>query len=234
LDGGNGDLFVIPELQNMSPAPFVIAVTGHRDLRPQDLEALRHEVRTVLTEIRSRMPNTPLLLLSALAEGADQLTAEIALEQEVLLAAALPMPLDIYRVQMPEEAQKELDKLLALSEIKIELPLEGRTPEQIRTSKDAQAACYETLALFLVRHARALIALWDGKHSDKAGGTCRVVQYGCFGALTVSGERVESHCEVVYHVVTPRMSDKGNRGEIRTVKLSCGSHQAETAERSLQ
>jgi hypothetical protein len=216
----------------MSPLPFVIAVTGHRDLRPQDLGALRDEVRTVLAGLRSGMPDTPLLLLSGLAEGADQLTAEIALEQGVLLAAALPMPLDIYRVQMPEEAQKELDKLLALSKVKIELPLEGRTPEQIRTNKDAQAACYETLALFLVRHGRALIALWDGRHSDKAGGTCRVVQYACFGALTGSGQRVESGCEVVYHVVTPRVSDKGTPEKIRTVKLGCGSHQAATAERT--
>jgi hypothetical protein len=142
------------------------------------------------------------------------------------------MPLDIYRVQMPAEAQKELDRLLALSEVKIELPPEGRTPEQIRTNKDAQAACYEALALFLVRHGRALIALWDGKHSDKAGGTCRVVQYACFGALTGSAERVESHCEVVYHVVTPRVSDEGTPEEIRTVKLECGSRQTATPERT--
>ena len=221
MDAGNGDALVIPELQDMSPSPFVIAVTGHRDLRPQDLEALRHEVGAVLAEIRGRTPDTPLLLLSGLAEGADQLAAEVALEQGVLLAAALPMPLDIYKVQMPQEAQEKLAKLLALSKVTIELPLDGRTPEQIRTDKDVQAACYEALAHYLVRHCRALIALWDGRHSDKVGGTCRVVQYACFGALTASAEKVESHCEVLYHVITPRMSDDGAPEEIRTMTVDC-------------
>lgn len=205
----------------MSPAPFVMAVTGHRDLRPQDLGALRQEVGKVLAEVRGRMPTTPLLLLSGLAEGADQLAAEVALEQGVLLAAALPMPLDIYRVQMPEEAQEKLAKLLALSEVTIELPLEVRTLEQIRTNQDVQAACYEALAHFLVRHCQALIALWDGRYSDKAGGTSRVVQYACFGALTANAERVQSPCEVVYHVMTPRVSDDGPPEEIRTVTISC-------------
>lgn len=208
-----------------------MAVTGHRDLRPEDLGALRQEVGKVLAEVRGRMPATPLLLLSGLAEGADQLAAEVALEQGVLLAAALPMPLDIYRVQMPEEAQEKLAKLLALSEVTIELPLEGRTPEQIRTNQDVQAACYEALAHFLVRHCQALIALWDGRYSDKAGGTSRVVQYACFGAPTASAEGVESHCDVVYHVMTPRVSDDGASEEIRTVTISCEPRQAAAAER---
>jgi hypothetical protein len=213
------------DLQLPSPAPYVIAVTGHRDLRPQDVAALREEVRKVLVEIRIRMGSTPLLLLSGLAEGADQLVAEVALELGVPVGAVIPMPLDIYRVQMPEEAQKKLDELLARAEIRVELPLEGRTPEQLRTSNDALAACYEALALFLVRHGQALIALWDGKHSDKPGGTCRVVQYARFGA-TESGEKVETHCEVVYHVVTPRLSGKGPAEEVRTVTLACGPNWA--------
>jgi len=208
------------DLQLPSPAPYVIAVTGHRDLRPQDLAALREEVRKVLVGIRARVGSTPLLLLSGLAEGADQLVAEIALELGVPLGAVLPMPLDIYRVQMPEAAQKKLDELLALAQLRVELPHEGCTPEQLRTSNDALAECYEALALFLVRHGQALIALWDGKHSDKPGGTCRVVQYARFGA-TESAEKVETLCEVVYHVVTPRLSGKGPAEKIRTVTLEC-------------
>jgi hypothetical protein len=217
--------FVMLDLQLPSPAPYVIAVTGHRDLRPQDLAALREEVRKILVGIRARVDGRPLLVLSGLAEGADQLVAEVALELGVSLAAILPMPLDIYRVQMPEAAQKELDELLARAEMRVELPLEGCTPEQLRTSNDALAACYESLALFLVRHGQALIALWDGKHSDKPGGTCRVVQYARFGAKE-SAEKVETHCDVVYHVVTPRTSGKGTPLEIRTVTLERRPHGA--------
>jgi hypothetical protein len=219
-----GDPFVIAELENMSPAPFIIAVTGHRDLRPQDVESLRHEVGAVLATIQNNAPGARLLVLSGLAEGADQLAAEVALEQGIALAAVLPMPLDIYRLQMGTDARQKLEKLLALAEVRIELPLEGRTPEQIRTSEAARAACYEALALFLVRHAKALIALWDGKHSDKPGGTCRVIQYAGIGALPGSTGRVESSCEVVYHVATPRISGDGAPGPIRTVAHPCAPH----------
>jgi hypothetical protein len=208
----------------MSSSPLVIAVAGHRDLRPQDLDTLRHEVRGVLDAIHYQKPGERLLVLSGLAEGADQLAAEVALEQGIALAAVLPMPLDIYRLQMGTEAQHKLDQLLERSEVKIELPLEGRTPEQIRTSEAARAACYETLALFLVRHAQALIALWDGKHSDKLGGTCRVVQYAGIGALPEGTEQVESSCEVVYQVVTPRLSGEGVPEPIQTVAHPCAPH----------
>ena len=209
------------EPQSSAPIPFAIAVTGHRDLRPQDVVALRNEVRTVLAEIRSRAPNDPLLLLSALAEGADQLVAEVALEQGVFLAAVLPMPLDIYRVQMNDAAQQNLLRLFALSAVKIMISLEDRSPEQIRNSATVRAACYEALGRYLVRHGQVLIALWDGEDSNKPGGTCRVVQYARFGKSPGSAEEVESNCEVVYQVVTPRMSGHSSSKKVQTISLGC-------------
>jgi hypothetical protein len=215
---------------NMLPAgAYAVAVTGHRDLRPQDLEALRREIRDALKEIGGRAAGARLLVLSGLAEGADQLVAEVALEQGIALAAALPMPLDIYRTQMVEEAQKKLDELLGHCEVTIALPLKGLSLEQIRTSERARAICYETLARFLVERGRALIALWDGKLSDKLGGTCHVVHYARFGRYPGGAEQVESCCETVYHVVTPRLRDAEAAEEIRTVALDCGPHQAAPA-----
>ena len=211
-----------PDLPNPALIPFVVSVTGHRDPRPQDVASLRHEITEVLTGLRSRMPNTPLILLSGLAEGADQLAAEIALEQKLFLAAALPMPLEIYRTTMSETAQAKLDDFLAQSVLQIVLPLQGRTLDELRTSEEARAGCYESLAAFLVRHGQALIALWDGKHSEKRGGTSRVVHYALLGAPPNSVEEMESRCRVVYQVVTPRLSSGSESGtRIRTVTLGC-------------
>ncbi len=211
-----------PDLPNPALIPFVVSITGHRDPRPQDLESLRHEITEVLTGFRSRMPHTPLLLLSGLAEGADQLAAEIALEQQMFLAAVLPMPLDIYRTTMSEAARAKLDDLLAKSALRIALPLEGRTLDELRTSEEARAGCYESLAAFLVRHGQALIALWDGKHSDKRGGTSRVVRNALLSALQNSPEEMEPRCRVVYQVVTPRLSGGlESVPRIRTVTLGC-------------
>jgi hypothetical protein len=208
----------MPEAQS---TPFKIAVTGHRDLRPNDLPALRREVGAVFDSLREQMPGRRLMLLSALAEGADQLVAEVAREHGVQLAAVLPMPLDIYRDTMPPEQQQRLDSLYARADLRITLPLEDRTPDQVRDSEDARAASYESLAHYLVGNSQALIALWDGKPSDKAGGTCRVVDNARFGKTPGSGQLVESHCEAVYHVITPRLSNGDVADEVRTIKLDC-------------
>jgi hypothetical protein len=210
-----------PELPNPSLIPFLVAVTGHRDLRSQDLDHLRQEVRAIFSGMRRRMPNTPLILLTGLAEGADQLVAEVALEQDVLLAAAIPMPVDIYKEQMTEQAQKKLDGLLALSVLQIMIPLEGQTEQELRTSEAARAECYEALARFLSRYGQSLIALWDGKNSQKRGGTSSIVHYVRSGALDQSAEDAELRCGIVYQVVTPRMSGSTPVPAITTVELGC-------------
>jgi hypothetical protein len=199
--------------------PFSIAVTGHRDIRPQDVPALRREVANIFEILRRRMPGRPLKLLSGIAEGADQLVAEVAHENRLLLAAVIPMPLDTYREQMSPAAQQKLDQLDALADSRILLPLDGRTADELRASEQARAQCYEALALYLVRNSHALIALWDGHRSDKAGGTCRVVNYARFGSDPAGAHNVETHCEAVYHVMTPRLSNPAPAPEIRTSVL---------------
>jgi hypothetical protein len=202
--------------------PFVIAVTGHRDLRPGDIEPLREQVRNVFAELRRRMPSTPVILLSGLAEGADQLVAEVALEENASLVAALPMPLEIYKTTMGPAARAKMESLLALAINRITLPLVGVKAEELFGNDAARAQCYETLALFLARHGQALIALWDGKHSDRKGGTSQVVHYVRFGAPGAEAEVNEgSHCGVVYQVVTPRMSGSGEAPRVRMVSIGC-------------
>ena len=65
-----------PSISEYSLIPFVLAATGHRDLRPRDIDALRNEIRGIFSLTRKRMPNTPFVLMSGLAEGTDQLVAE--------------------------------------------------------------------------------------------------------------------------------------------------------------
>jgi hypothetical protein len=223
---------VKPQLPNPALIPFFVAVTGHRDLRPQDLPSLREEIRNVFDAMRSRMPSTPVVLLSGLAEGADQFVAEVALERGLSVVAVLPMPLDIYKEQMAPEIQGKLDELLALSTVTIMLPLEGRTPEKIRTSEVVRASCYEALGKFLALHGQALIALWDGTNSNKRGGTSSVVHHMRTGRIHEDAEEAESRCGVVYHVMTPRMSSTGPAHEVATVTLGCEPDRVDSEPRS--
>ena len=219
------------ELPDASLIPFVVAATGHRDLRPEDEKALRREVRAVFVGMRERMPNTPLILLSGLADGADQLVAEVALKEGVLVAAALPMPVDAYKAPMPEDAKKKFDELLAAAAIQIVLPLEGQTVEELSKSEDARAICYERLARFLARYGQALIALWDGTTTEKMGGTSNVVHYVRSGALDAFVEDAEMRCGVVYQIVTPRLRDKDTKLKVKTVELGCEPRQVRTSGR---
>ena len=150
------------------------------------------------------MPSTPLMLLSALAEGADQLVARVALSSGVQLSAVLPMPVAIYRPTLDESAQEPFDALIAQASVVIDLPLGGATAEQLAISADSRVDRYEALAVFLVNHSQALIALWDGVPSEKKGGTAQVVRYMLEGAPDTSEKRPPAR--PVYHVQTARLT----------------------------
>ena len=92
--------------------PFLIGVTGHRDLRPQDIAALEAAVHAVIEGFRKRLPSTPIILISGLAAGADQLVARVALRCGADLAAMLPMPDEVYKTTMDAKGQEGLRELL--------------------------------------------------------------------------------------------------------------------------
>src|SRR5262245_23373182 len=81
--------------------PLVIGVTGHRDLRDQDVPELERQVAAVIARLRRDYlggdRSTPIVILSALAEGADRLVARVALAEGARLIAPLPLPPDEYR-----------------------------------------------------------------------------------------------------------------------------------------
>src|SRR5689334_2600546 len=67
------------------PLPLLIGVTGHRDLREEDLPILETRVGEILADLAARFPHTPVEVLSPLAEGADRLVARAALAQGMRL-----------------------------------------------------------------------------------------------------------------------------------------------------
>jgi len=181
-------------------------VTGHRDLRPEDVPALETAVRSIFAELRQRMPSTPLMLLSGLAEGADQLVARVALSCDVQVGAVLPMAAPLYRSTLEGPAQQPFDALLARASVIIDLPPEEATEDR-----------YEALAVFLASHSQALIALWDGVPSEKKGGTAQVVRYMLEGPPGISEE--EPQAGAVYHIQAARLSNAaapaGGAGDVR-------------------
>ena len=76
---------------NVNKIPLTVGITGHLNLRENDLEILRAAVKRELDNIRKRCPHTPVILLCSLARGADLLCADCAEEAGIPLRAVLPM-----------------------------------------------------------------------------------------------------------------------------------------------
>src|SRR5512135_1153453 len=76
--------------------PLVVAVTGHRDLVEAEIPIIRSRVRDCLFSLRYEYPSRLIVVMTALAEGADRLVAEEALALGLPLSVVLPMQRDHY------------------------------------------------------------------------------------------------------------------------------------------
>jgi hypothetical protein len=164
--------------------PFVLAVgiTGHRAdvLAEGDVERLRERVRETLLLIeeagralldRERDCFAPgparIRFVSPIADGADQIAAEIALELGWELEAILPFSRDVYRASLANHGARErFDALIERACCLLELP----------GDPDDSLDAYIMTGRATVSHCDVLIAVWDGKPPRGRGGTGEVVQ----------------------------------------------------------
>jgi hypothetical protein len=199
--------------------PLVIGVTGHRDLRAQDLPKLEAEVARIIAQLRLNYLDvdgeTPIIVLSALAEGADRLVARVALRQGARLIAPMPMPPEEYRRDFdpgltPGNAA-EFDELLAHAVAAPVVPFtHGNSLEAVRSDRKKRAEQYRAVGLFIAQHSNVLIAIWDGDDSNMAiGGTAEVVKFTRQGIPLDASRSARASLDgseigPVIHVVTPR------------------------------
>jgi hypothetical protein len=194
--------------------PLVVGITGHRDIRAEDREELRRRVRGILLKLRKDYPATPLILLSALAEGADRLAARAALDGEVdaRLIVPLPMAQAIYEEDFTSRGSlDEFRELLGQAHHSFVIPLApGNTENNIRTQGENRDRQYEAVGKYIARQSQILIALWDGVDRGLVGGTASIVRFKTEGMVEPQPHPHRSllepaECGPVYHVVTPRV-----------------------------
>ena len=199
--------------------PLVVAVTGHRDLVDSEIADIRARVRGLLTSLRKQYPSRRLRVMSPLAEGADRLVAEEALELGIDLVAPLPMPRTMYLDDFDAASQQQFDKLCAQASEVFELPLaRGNTAEQISTQGPERSRQYAQLGIFLCAHCHILLALWDGKPGTDLGGTGQVVKFHHDNIMpgytrkTVATQQmlVDDESDLVYHIVCSRDRPDGH------------------------
>jgi len=142
---------------------FVVGVTGHRDLGGAEDE-VASALRGALEEYQ-RTHGGRLVVLSAIAAGADSLFAEAAISLGIPLNVALPF--EGYEEDFADGDERErFETLLAAAEQRCTLPYEGRSTE-----------AYASVGRWIVDHSDHLVAVWDGMPARGLGGTGYVVAY---------------------------------------------------------
>jgi hypothetical protein len=167
-----------------SPLPgkvsLVIAITGHRDLHPEDLGSLEAEVGKIFKDMRDAYPKTPLLLLSGLAEGADRLAVRAARAASVPYMAVLPMPEDLYRKDFgTSESISEFEEQWNNTNRRLVLPLLEASRAEVADQGPARDLQYLRLGEFLVNYSQIMIAIWDKKRTGSAAAS-RALSRWCF------------------------------------------------------
>lgn len=162
---------------------LLLGVTSHRDLRPEDVPQLRGFLDDAIGQLRAAFPELALAMLSPLAEGGDQLAAEVALAHGAQLYVPLPMPVELYLDDFADaEARTRFLALLARA-----TPIQLVPPEldldRLRTPGPWRNRQYLAAGLHVANHCHLLLALWDGTDDGGRGGTSEIVRYYLGGPL---------------------------------------------------
>jgi hypothetical protein len=158
---------------------LTLGVTGHRALEPDSqtrlasaLDALFVRIAAGVTEIGRVHADVfgqgaPVLtLVSALAEGADQIAAEAALDHGFALHALLPFDRDTYAKDFEGAARTRFDALLTRADNVWALP----------SARSIGSRGYVLAGEATIAQSDILIAAWDGGEARGPGGTAEIVE----------------------------------------------------------
>lgn len=164
--------------------PFCLSVgiTGHRAavLAQFDTELLRERLHAVFAGLRdaalrlhaaeptafAAQPLPP-RLICPLAEGADQMAAEVSLDLGFELHATLPFQRAHYAVDFESAAAlARFEALLARAARVLELPCQ----------RAEERSAYALAGRATIAHCDVLVAVWDGLPARGKGGTAEVVE----------------------------------------------------------
>jgi len=141
---------------------FKVGVTGHRDLSDFDAIILFERVASELMQLKAKRERVQ--LISSIAEGADQLCAQVGLSLGYELIC--PLPFQRYREDFSGRALEIYDCLLQ----------QASHSFNVADESDRNAA-YLNAGKYVVNHCDVLIAIWDGLPQKSSCGTEKIVTY---------------------------------------------------------
>lgn len=153
---------------------LIVGVTGHRHY--DDIEHVRSAIRATFQTLVQDHPDHQLILISALASGADQHVARIALDEfGAQLWAVAPFPLNLYVEDFAGTDRADLNRLLARATRYAEMPLRFGSLTAVASDQAVRVDQYALAGAYIAQRAQVLIAVWDGQPARGVGGTGAVV-----------------------------------------------------------
>lgn len=155
--------------------PFVVGITGHRRVADPDL--LKTDLERNFTEIAACVPACRPVLLSALAAGADQIAARVALELGWQLVAVLPFSPDDERHGFSDKEKAEFDNLLLEASHWIDAPAVAGLGLPGQNDHVADEEHFLAVGRYMANTSHVLVSAWDGLDTAAVGGTADVTHY---------------------------------------------------------
>ena len=182
---------------NPEPLPILVGLSGKRDLQGREA-ALTNSLLSAFESLDKAFPHSSKVLITGMAEGADELASEVALKRPSWrVYGLLPLPQQNYAATMASgAASSKLAELLGHprtrhSELqRLALPVPSARPPEISGFSDTSLH-YEQLGLWLAEYATVLLAILPADEEPKRpGGTARVIMRRLQGAPDAIGRAV--------------------------------------------
>lgn len=151
--------------------PIIFGVTGHRDIPQSDVPILHEAVREYFKKVVEQYPNSEVIFLSALAEGADRIAARAAMDAGCRLGVFLPFTVDEYLNDFESEVSKQEFQTFLSQALFVQV-----APRLTGNDSGNHDQGYVAVGVTICRYAQCLVALWDGIALEKPGGTADVVR----------------------------------------------------------
>lgn len=173
---------------------YKIGISGHRDLLPAQKEENLVILKGHLLKVQREQQNRPLLILTPLAEGADRLIAQVALELGIPYDVILPMPLKLYCNDFSPASKKEFMHYLKYARTIETIPLyAGNTHELIATYSTFRNFQYRQVGRTIVEKTQEMIIMSDGTDNQQMGGTADIMNYA------------KTHGKILYNIKCDRL-----------------------------
>lgn len=155
--------------------PFVVGITGHR--RVADRGLLEKDIEKAFIEMAASLPSCHPVLLSALAAGADQIAARVALKLGWELIAVLPFAPDDPRHNFSSDEQEDFQRLLTQASGWVNASAHAVINGAMLGNGASEEDHFVAAGQYIANGSHVLISAWDGVNNDAAGGTADITSY---------------------------------------------------------